>query len=849
MKHIITITMKRFILLSILFAAVFCTCCTEDATPIFGDVYGTIINSKTGEPVRNAEVILSPTNATTISGNDGHFEFHSLEAGQYKISVSSDGYEGNSRQITVVPGKSTACDMHLTPKAVVEIFNVDPLTLNFGTTQTQMAVTVTNSSARDTQWSLDLGQNTWLKASPIAGQIGAGKSQTIVFYTNRANLTAETSGIVTFSALGGSSSLTVNCSPSQQVSSIMEVTPLDIDFGDLSTEQIVRIKNKSNALLNWTLFGLDEDAITVSDTSGTIQSGNSKVVAIKLDRSKLSGNHLTTSFMISDGDNDQQVNVNVGSHESNVSESPDQPDTPDNPSTKPVGKLALPSSLLDFGADYAVMPFTISNNGDASLEWSITDVQDDIFIFSPDSGTLEAGNSSEIQISIDRSKLPAGSTESAFAVSDGVNKYIVTVKCEVPEYTDGKIQVSLATLDFGAAETLLNFDIKNVGTTYLSWTATDIPDYITFNYGYHTFKQGMNSTIINRVELNRDMMPDDVDIYITITNDFNPSDTHRVHIIASKQNTSITTDSKIYYTSVDGNVVTPYNTSAFDANIVSNVYENGMGVITFDGELTKIVGRAFWSHTLSTITIPDSVAEIGESPFQGCTSLSAFYGKFASGDNRCLISDGTLVSFAPEGLSSYTIPNNVTKIGWASFSLCAQIKNITIPNSVISIESGAFWSCKSLETITIPNSVENIGEYAFPYCNNLSAFYGKFASDDNRCLIVNNVLNSFAPKGLTSYSIPNNIVKIDSNTISGLDQLQTITIPSSVETINFRSLNECPNLSKVYCESSIPATLGGEVLEGTSTSLKIYVPTSSVEAYKAKSGWSEHADKIVGYDF
>ena len=521
--------MKRFFLCTLLFAAALAVNCTEDEPILFGDIYGTVTNSQTGEPVRNAQVVLSPSGASTISGSDGRFEFRSLDVGQYSISVSSDGYESNSRQVTVVPGQSTSCDIHLIPQAIVEIFNIDPLTLNFGTTQTQLAVTVTNDSPNETQWSLDLGQNTWLKATPIAGHLGAGKKQTIVFSANRASLTQETSGIVTFSALGGSSSLTANCSPSQQVSSIMEVTPLDIDFGDLSTEQVFRIKNTSSALLNWTIFGIEAEALSVSDTSGSIQPGNAKVVSIKLDRSKMDGNHLTTSFMISDGTVDQQVNINVGSHESNVSNNPDQP------TNEPMGLLELPSLMLDFGVDYKSLPFTINNAGDATLDWSIIDVQDEIFSFSPDSGTLEAGNSTEIQVSIDRENLPAGSAESAFTISDGVNKYVVTVKYEEPEYTDGKIKLTTDTVDFGTEETLLYFGVENVGTTYLSWTASDIPEYITFNYGHLTSKQGMESTINNRVELNRETMPDEVDTYITITNDYDPKDTHKVHILATKE--------------------------------------------------------------------------------------------------------------------------------------------------------------------------------------------------------------------------------------------------------------------------------------------------------------------------
>ena len=50
--------MKRLFLCVILFAATLIFGCVEEEVPIFGDVYGTIKDSLTGEPIRNAEVIL-----------------------------------------------------------------------------------------------------------------------------------------------------------------------------------------------------------------------------------------------------------------------------------------------------------------------------------------------------------------------------------------------------------------------------------------------------------------------------------------------------------------------------------------------------------------------------------------------------------------------------------------------------------------------------------------------------------------------------------------------------------------------------------------------------------------------
>lgn len=377
--------MKRFFLCVFLFITSLFIGCTEEEPNLFGDVYGIITNYQTGEPVRNASVVLSPSGASTISGNDGHFEFRSLEAGQYTINVSSDGYESNKRQVTVVPGQRISCDIHLVPKTVAEIFNVDPLTLNFGTTQTQLAVTVTNDSPRDTQWSLDLGQNTWLNASPISGQIGAGKTQTIVFSVNRTYLTKEISGMVTVSALGGSSAMTVNCSPSQQASSIMEILPLNIDFGDHSKEQTIRIKNNGSGILNWTIFGIEEDAITVSDISGTIQQPNAaKVVVVKLDRSKIKTKDFVTSFIVSDGTTDQQVNINVGTPDGGTPEPPEDPYKPNiEPSTRTIyytsinGNIVMPNEE-DFGAN--IISNTYENGlGTIKLDSDIQNLGDRAF--------------------------------------------------------------------------------------------------------------------------------------------------------------------------------------------------------------------------------------------------------------------------------------------------------------------------------------------------------------------------------------------------------------------------------------------------------------------------------------
>ena len=269
--------------------------------------------------------------------------------------------------------------------------------------------------------------------------------------------------------------------------------------------------------------------------------------------------------------------------------------------------------------------------------------------------------------------------------------------------------------------------------------------------------------------------------------------------------------------------------------------------ITIPDNITRIEYQAFATcSSLSSITIPNSVTSIGINVFGGCTNLSAFYGKFASADNRALVIDGQLSAFAPYGLTEYSIPDGVTAIGDSAFSHCENLTSINIPDGITSIGMNVFTNCSALESIIIPDNVETIGAYAFQRCSNLkSVTIGNGVTKWGATTYELGRTFEYCTS-LTDVTISEGIKEICPEMFAYCTSLTEITLPASIENINIFDYKS--SIVAVYCKATTPPSFS-RFYSAKLDDLKIYVPTSSVNAYKAASGWSTYADKIVGYDF
>ena len=100
----------------------------------------------------------------------------------------------------------------------------------------------------------------------------------------------------------------------------------------------------------------------------------------------------------------------------------------------------------------------------------------------------------------------------------------------------------------------------------------------------------------------------------------------------------------------------------------------------------------------------------------------------------------------------------------------------------------------------------------------------------------------FRNRSLKSIVLPNNLTKIGNYAFES-NQLTSVTIPNSVTEIGGWAFTNNPLTSVTILAVNPPTIIVGDIF-GYNSSLKIYVPAQSVNAYKTAEGWRYYADEI-----
>ncbi|MBQ5738062.1 MAG: leucine-rich repeat protein [Alistipes sp.] len=263
-------------------------------------------------------------------------------------------------------------------------------------------------------------------------------------------------------------------------------------------------------------------------------------------------------------------------------------------------------------------------------------------------------------------------------------------------------------------------------------------------------------------------------------------------------------NNEIWYTTTDGNVIELYEYDyCFGANIVSNTYVDGKGVIKFDSDATQLIEAFESDETLLTVTLPDSVKKLGSYAFSQCPNLTTinFGDGVTSFEDNIIYSCPSLSKFTGSIASKdgYSLIINGVLIYVLSFD--ESVTTYVIPEGVLSFYINGIGGSSNITEIVIPNSIVNLNGFdaIIAKLTNVKLFSGKFASEDGSCLIENSNLRYFAPQALallTSYNVPNGVTKI-STQFPASSTLSTVTFADGITEVAAGLLNKCPNVQSV----------------------------------------------------
>ena len=268
----------------------------------------------------------------------------------------------------------------------------------------------------------------------------------------------------------------------------------------------------------------------------------------------------------------------------------------------------------------------------------------------------------------------------------------------------------------------------------------------------------------------------------------------------------------------------------------NNTYSGSISVpetVTNNGteySVTTIGESAFKGSAVTSVSMPEGITIIGFEAFSGCQNLESV------ALPESLTTLGIRTFGGCQSLKTIKIPSGVRAIPSSCFNGCSSLESVTIPEGVTSIEGSAFWSC-NLNALTLPESLETIGSYAF--CNNCVL---KSVNIPAKVKTIES--DAFYNCGLTELVIPEEVQTIDNYAFCN-NPLKKLTLPSTITSIGSGAFLNNYSLQSITCNATTPPSLGENAFNhNISTTVK--VPLSSIAAYRQAEGWKNFTNYYGG---
>lgn len=252
--------------------------------------------------------------------------------------------------------------------------------------------------------------------------------------------------------------------------------------------------------------------------------------------------------------------------------------------------------------------------------------------------------------------------------------------------------------------------------------------------------------------------------------------------------------------------------------------------ITFNNGLRKI--RNVGGSAIETVSIPSTVTDI-VAAFARCNQLTSVFLPSGCTDNY-----GAFQYCS--GLTSVVVENGTTAVDY-TFNGCDNLEHITVPDSLVKVEGNAFGGTITKWIIDEADGLIYLGKVAYLW---------KGSMNSGETVTIRSGIKGIAgwafseQLNLGNVVLPSSLIYIGNHSFHSCESLTSVTIPSSVTEIAEWAFYKCYSLASVTVNATTPPILGNNAFLSTNSNLIIYVPSSSVDAYKAADGWKKYTDRI-----
>ena len=205
------------------------------------------------------------------------------------------------------------------------------------------------------------------------------------------------------------------------------------------------------------------------------------------------------------------------------------------------------------------------------------------------------------------------------------------------------------------------------------------------------------------------------------------------------------------------------------------------------------------------------VTTIADNGFKNCSGVTAL----SLPEGFTTLGNSSL--YGCSGLTSLALPSSLKMISGLAFNYCSGLTSLAIPNGCY-VDGSVFMYCTNLATVTLPNDLAKIPSWLFYDCVKLA-----------------------------NITIPATVTRIDEDVFYLCTSLASVTIPSGVTIMGGYIFRSCSALTSVTVQAATPPTAGSSMFLSCGALAHIYVPSASVNAYKAAANWSGYASLISGY--